>query len=273
MRTATAALVVAFSGVSCSPAGSPEEATTTSSTASESPSTFSPQPELQDPTPQPPRPRCFDASDHQDPQADSLGAGSKAFPVTASGLIEGTHDVMSRHLSFSPAVVAGFDSAEDRVTYQEEVAIDGDASNGTWGSTVSGNDLYIGMSFDDDERRSSIMKLDHATGELTEAASTYPARLIWDMDTAPDGTVYAATSRQNNAGLWEFDPQTEEAGQLRSLEEENRQDARSVAATEETVYIGLGNAEPDLVAYDRTSGEEQSVLPEGTLRLGLCLCC
>lgn len=262
MRTATAALVVAFSGVSCSPAGSPEEATTTSSTASESPSTFSPQPELQDPTPQPPRPRCFDASDHQDPQADSLGAGSTAFPVTASGLIEGTHYVISRHKSFSPAVVAGFDSAEDRVTYQEEVAIDGDASSGTWGSTVSGDDLYIGMSFDDDERRSSIMKLDHATGELTEAASTYPARLIWDMDTAPDGTVYAATSRQNNAGLWEFDPQTEEAGQLRSLEEENRQDARSVAATEETVYIGLGNAEPDLVAYDRTSGEVQSVLPE-----------
>src|SRR5699024_9043586 len=97
---------------------------------------------------------------------------------------------------------------------------------------------------------------------LTEAASTYPARLIWDMDTAPDGTVYAATSRQNGAGLWEFDPQTEEADQLRRLEEESRQDARSVAATEETVYIGLGNASPDLIAYDRTSGEEQSILPK-----------
>lgn len=215
-----------------------------------------------DPTVAPPQKQCFNESDHESPQVETLGAGSTAFPVTASGLIDDTHYVVSRHMSFSPAVVAGYDHDEEAITYQEEVEIGGDASTGTWGATVSGDDLYIGMSFDDEDRRSAIMRLDHATGELTEAASTYPARLIWDMDTAPDGTVYAATSRQNGAGLWEFDPETEEAEHLQRLEEESRQDARSVAAAEDTVYIGLGNAEADLIAYDRDSGEEESILPD-----------
>ena len=215
-----------------------------------------------DPTPEPPQKRCFNESDHESPQVETLGVGSTAFPVTASGLADDTHYVISRHMSFSPAVVAGYDQEEDAITYQEEVEVDGDASTGTWGATVSGDDIYIGMSFDDDARRSAIMKLDPDSGELTEVASTYPARLIWDMDTAPDGTIYAATSRQNGAGLWEYDPETEEAEHLQRLEEESRQDARSVAAAESTVYIGLGNAEADLIAYDRDSGAEESILPE-----------
>lgn len=214
------------------------------------------------PTPEPPQKRCFNHAHHESPQVENLGTGSAAFPVTASGLIDGTHYVISRHMSLSPAVVAGYNQDEEAITYQEEVEIEGDVSNGTWGAIASGDDLYIGMSFDDDERRSAILKLDHDTGELNEAASTYPARLIWDMDTAPDGTIYAVTSRQNGAGLWEYDPETDEARHRQRLEEESRQDARSVAASAGAVYIGLGNAEPDLIAYDRDSGEEESLLPE-----------
>src|SRR5699024_11751264 len=67
------------------------------------------------------------------PQLDTLGAGSAAFPVTASGLIDDTHYVVSRHMSFSPAVMAGYDQNEDTITYQENVELDGDASNGAWG--------------------------------------------------------------------------------------------------------------------------------------------
>lgn len=190
-----------------------------------------------------------------------LGAGSEAFPVTASGLIEDTHYVVSRHMSLSPGVVAGFDVTDGAMSFHEEVALDGEESQGSWGTAVSDDDLYIGMSFEG-EKRSSIMRLDHESGELSEVGSTAPARVIWDMDAAPDGPVYAATSRQNNAGLWEYDPETEETRLIDQFQTEERQDARSVAAVEDTVYIGLGNAAPDLIAYDRDSGDSDSILPE-----------
>ena len=190
-----------------------------------------------------------------------LGSGSVAFPVTASGLIEDTHYVVSRHMSLNPGVVAGFNTEDGTSMFQEEIVLDGENSEGGWGAAVFEDQLYIGMSFEG-ERRSAIMRLDHETGELTEAGSTFPARLIWDMDAAPDGIIYASTSRQNNAGLWEYDPETDETQLIDHLQGEERQDARSVAAVDDSVYIGLGNAAPDLIAYDRDSGESDSILPE-----------
>lgn len=249
----SAAAILALCVASCTSQGRPEEKASSTPVAPG---------EQEDPTPDPPQRRCFTESDHESPHVENLGPGSTAFSITASGVIDDTHYVISRHMSFSPAVVAGYDHQQDAITYPDDVEFDGDASTGTWGATASGDDLYIGMSFDDEDRRSAIMRLDHETGELTEVASTYPARLIWDMDTAPDGIIYAATSRQNGAGLWEYDPVTDEVEHLQRLEEESRQDARSVAAAEDTVYIGLGNAEADLIAYDRDSGEEESILPE-----------
>ncbi|OSM42646.1 hypothetical protein BCY76_013260 [Nesterenkonia sp. PF2B19] len=193
--------------------------------------------------------------------AESIGPGSESFPVTASGMIEDTVFVVSRHMSLRPGLVAGFDAADGGLTYHEDVVVDGEASHGTWGATVSGDSLYVGMSFDG-PRRSAIMRLDPEEGELVEVGSTAPARLIWDMTTAPDGTVYAVTSRQNNAGLWEYDPDEDTTEFLGHFQNDTRQDARSVAATEDTVYIGLGNASADLIAYDRESGDSRSVLPE-----------
>lgn len=55
-----------------------------------------------DPTVKPPRKQCFNESGHESPQLEPLGAGSTAFPVTASGLIDDTHYAVSRHMSFSP---------------------------------------------------------------------------------------------------------------------------------------------------------------------------
>lgn len=205
--------------------------------------------------------QCLDPSSESSLAAETLGFGSESFPITASGMIEDTHYVVSRHMSLTPGVIAGFNVDTGERVYQEDVVIDGEESEGTWGATVAGDDLYVGMSFTGD-RRSSILRLDHDSQELEEVASTAPAALIWDMTTAPDGTIYAATSRQNGAGLWEYDPEDEDAEFLGQFEENTRQDARSVAATEDTVYLGLGNAEPDLIAYDRNSGESESILPE-----------
>ncbi|MGO1699095.1 MAG: hypothetical protein ACTJFS_08955 [Micrococcaceae bacterium] len=205
--------------------------------------------------------QCLDPSSGSSFAAETLGFGSESFPITASGMIEDTHYVVSRHMSLTPGVIAGFNVDTGERVYQEDVVIDGEESEGTWGATVAGDYLYVGMSFTGD-RRSSILRLDHDSQELEEVASTAPAALIWDMTTAPDGTIYAATSRQNGAGLWEYDPEDENAEFLGQFEENTRQDARSVAATEDTVYLGLGNAEPDLIAYDRDSGESESILPD-----------
>lgn len=206
-------------------------------------------------------PHCLPGAPPDEVETESLGTGSETFPITASGLIEETHYVVTRHMSLTPGVIAGYDTGSEEVVYDEEIVLDGENSEGTWGATVSGEDLYVGMSFDGD-RRSSILRVEHESGELTEVGSTHPAELIWAMDTAPDGVVYAATSRQNQAGLWEYDPSTEETEFLGHFEEVSRQDARSVAATEETVYLGLGNAAPDLFAYDRDSGDSTSILPD-----------
>lgn len=202
---------------------------------------------------------CMDTESAEEISTENLGIGSEALPVASAGFIDGTHYTVSRHLT--PAVVTGFDTDSGELTSLHDVEIDGTPGTGSWGTTVSGGDLYIGMGIEDSS--ASILRLDHQSGELEEAASLAPARTVWDMDTAPDGTVYAASSRQNNAGLWEYDPEGDgEAELLTQLEDQPRQDARSVAATEQTVYVGLGNAQADLVAYDRDTGDEQRILPE-----------
>lgn len=202
---------------------------------------------------------CMGPGSAEEISTQNLGTGSKALPVASAGLIDGTHYTVSRHLT--PAVVTGFDTEEGTLASIDEIELDGAAGTGAWGATVSGESLYIGMGFEDDGA-ASIMRLNHGSGELEEAASLAPARFIWDMDTAPDGTIYAASSRQNSAGLWEFDPEdNDDAELLTQLENKPRQDARSVAATDDTVYVGLGNSQADLIAYDRETGEEETILP------------
>lgn len=200
--------------------------------------------------------QCFDGQ--ADVEGQNLGAGSPALPIASAGFIEGTHYVVSRHLT--PGVVVGYDTEASELNAFSEMSFDSGTGLGAWGSTESGGDLYTAMRFDDEPAQ--LVRVDHETGEAEISASLAPVKFVWDMDTAPDGTIYIATSRQNSAGLWEFDPETQEAGLLTQLEDEPRQDARSVTATEDTVYVGLGNSEADLVAYDRETGDEQRILPE-----------
>lgn len=84
---------------------------------------------------------------------------------------------------------------------------------------------------------------------------------LWQFDTAPDGRIYACT--YPNAKLVRFTPGTgamDDLGRMHPTE----MYARSVAAGPDgLVYVGIGTAEGDLVAYDPASGVHQSILPEG----------
>src|SRR5690606_8738922 len=95
----------------------------------------------------PPPASCVPATPPDRIATDNLGPGSLTFPITASGLIEDTHYVVTRQGAVTPAVIAGYDTAAGELTYEEEVVLDGEDSEGSWGATVSGGDLYVGMSF------------------------------------------------------------------------------------------------------------------------------
>ncbi|MEX0720802.1 MAG: T9SS type A sorting domain-containing protein [Balneolaceae bacterium] len=192
-------------------------------------------------------------------QVTNLGSAVTQFSFMTSHFMDSTHYVFSRNTA--PGRLVGYNVFTGEVTTQISISIEGDRSTEAFSMTSLGDDLYIGANFEDEDRRLSLIKVDTKTGEYTEAAPFYPARMARGMTTSPDGKIFLAMSQQDNARVYEYDPETDEVRELDSFETEPRQAANAVAVTDNYVFVGVGVEAPNLWAYNRETEEKISILP------------
>jgi hypothetical protein len=114
--------------------------------------------------------------------------------------------------------------------------------------------VYFGTSTD-----GGIHRLQRGSGnveKIAEIGSSNP----WGISVAPDGTLYAGGKQAN---VYEVDPDTGEVEGLGRMAETEKY-AYDVFATEESVYVGVGNTDNSgLYEIDRASGTVERRLVEG----------
>ncbi|BCJ37721.1 hypothetical protein Athai_52240 [Actinocatenispora thailandica] len=177
-------------------------------------------------------------------RVDDLGPASE---VTSTGVAEPVGDLVYTATSgVSPVQVAAFDPASHRITG----TVDLPTGEGTWAMTHVGTDLYVGTYAPGD-----LYRIDTTTGTVTRVA--HFGSFVWSIAAAPDGTIVAGT--YPDAGVWSYDPAT---GQTRGYGAAvaGEQYARSIAATDTTIFAGVGT-HAHLIAIDRATGDRTDVLP------------
>lgn len=170
------------------------------------------------------------------------GLGNKAF-VTPRGS--------------NPVIVGEFDLEERRVTNNYTF----EDGSGSWALCASGDHMYVGTRWPGD-----VHRIDPEAGTSTRVWKDPLGRgdvwanqlAIWNMD-AVDGKVYITTNHE--ARVYEYDTATGESTDLGRASTENG-DARSITATQDTLYVGCGQLDHQLIAIDRQTGEREDILPE-----------
>ncbi|MGW1340667.1 hypothetical protein ACWCOV_06400 [Kribbella sp. NPDC002412] len=147
----------------------------------------------------------------------------------------------------APNVVGSYDLGQDQVTAHFDIP----TGIGIWAMCAVGSDIYVAT-----HGQSDLYRLDTITSQVTKVGS-YSWPYIWNIASSPDGKVYLAISDPGR--VVEYDPAT---GVSRDLGEivPGEAYARSVAADETTVYVGIG-PHAHLVAIDRATGAKTEILP------------
>lgn len=183
-----------------------------------------------------------------------LGIGGGLNQVVAPGPEPGSQRLYASH-------IYGGDTldivATDPLTGKTDVFASPVASEcGAWAMAV-GNDgrVYIGTL-----PAAHVMVVDWAQKKLVDLGRpSETEQYIWQLAKGSDGKFYGCT--YPNAKLVRFDPATGKGEDLgRMSETENY--AREVACDDQGfVYVGIGMAQKDLVAYEIATGKHQSLLP------------
>lgn len=185
-----------------------------------------------------------------------LGPGIVSYHVSSSHLAGDTHWVTSRRVA--PGLLAAYDVVLKKLVVNQQVSVDGKPETASSVVEIDGEIYFIAGS---ETSRASIAHYDRKTAKMSTVADLSPVRVVWEVDVAPDGKLYIASSRQTNGRLFEFDPKTRKVRDMGPMETQPRQDARCVAATSDKVYVGMGYNAVDLWAVDRATGEKTSILP------------
>jgi len=143
-----------------------------------------------------------------------------------------------------------YDYADNRTEYY-----DLPGSQGAYG-LCEGNDgkIYIGTVID-----GRIFSFDPVNRELTDHGSAAGEQYVWTLQKGPDGRIYGAT--YPNAKAVVLDPSD---GIIRDLGRMHPTEmyCRDLAVADNgRVFCGIGS-HADLVAYDPSTGERRSILPE-----------
>jgi hypothetical protein len=106
-----------------------------------------------------------------------------------------------------------------------------------------------------------VHRLDRESGTVEQLA-TFDVESVytWSIESAPDGTLYAATS--NNTHVYEIDPESGDLTAIGPLAESEKY-AYDLVATEDDVYVGVGNTgDSGLYHVDRSTRETTRLLPD-----------
>jgi hypothetical protein len=134
---------------------------------------------------------------------------------------------------------------------------------GAWALALGPDrNLYVGTL-----PHAHILQLDLRTGTFTDKGRpSKTEQYIWGLALGADGKLYGCTSP--SAKLIRYDPATglgEDLGRMDPAE----QYARSVAASDDGfIYVGIGFAQANLVAYEISTGRHQAILPSEHRTIG-----
>jgi hypothetical protein len=106
-----------------------------------------------------------------------------------------------------------------------------------------------------------VHRLERSSGTVEQIATFDVGNVYtWNLESAPDGTLYAATS--NNSRVYEIDPESGEYTVIGPLAE-TEEDAYDLVATDDAVYVGVGNTENNgLYHVDRSDHEVTRLVPD-----------
>lgn len=179
--------------------------------------------------------------------ATDLGTDILSAPLTGAAYAGNDLYLVTRGLQ--PAVVARFDLTSRTVAAHQTLS----TGDGGWAATVSGDKVYVGM-----YSVADVHEYDPSTNTTTRLGRLGSEQYVFDLATAPDGTLYAGT--YPGGKVFRIDPVTRvftDLGQASA----GQTYVRSVAvAPDGTVYAGTG-ARARLVAVDPASGTRTEILP------------
>ena len=209
------------------------------------------------------RPANIDIDDVTIPdgyEITNLGTAVTQIATLNGYLADNIHYIFSRNTI--PGELIGYDVDKNEISTQVIIRLGDDRSNAARSMVHIGDELFIGATFESDNRRLSIIRLNPSTGEYHEAAKLHPALVAHAMTASPDGMIYVSTTQQYSANVYEFNPETEQGRWLGSFQTQGRQDAPGLAACENYVYVGVGLEAPDLWRYNRSTQQRESIFPD-----------
>jgi streptogramin lyase len=187
------------------------------------------------------------ANDCQQDGLEVLGPASVVSPVVGATTDGDNAYLVSRGLS--PASVGVYDIGTRQVT--ANIALP--SGDGGWGATVSEGDVYVGTYGD----VADVYRVNPTSGDVQRVMRLQQDTFVWDLATAPDGTVVGGSSPTGR--VLAYDPAT---GQTRDYgaADPTQMYVRSVAVDDQFIYAGTGT-HANLVRIDRDTGERTSILP------------
>ena len=209
------------------------------------------------------RPAYIDIDDVTIPEGyeiTNLGTAVTQIATLNGYLADNIHYIFSRNTI--PGELLGYNVDTGEITTQVVFKLGDDRSIAGRSMVHIGDELFIGVRFESDERRLSLIRLNPETGDYYEAANLRAAETAQAMTVSPDGIIFVSTDQQYNARVYEFDPETEDGHWIGSFQTQGRQDARGLAACEDYVYVGVGLEAPDLWQFNRNTDEKVSIFPD-----------
>ena len=180
---------------------------------------------------------------------EDLGAASVATP-TGSGHFIGDQLWFSTRQTSPPAVI-GLDPATNTAASQIELP----EGQGAWVTAVSGTDVYVGT-----YTPAKLFRVDTVAGEVTEILTAGDAgAVVYALDVAPDGVVYAGTYSTSGGRIFSYDPGSEAVEDL-GVVVDDQDYVRALVADDDYVYAGIG-AKAHLIRIDRSTGERTDLTP------------
>lgn len=177
---------------------------------------------------------------------DDLGPGIVASPIT-SATKDGT-DLFLGTRGIRPTSVLRYDLITDRVVASAALPI----GSGSWAATAAGGVVHLGT-----YAPAAIVRYDPATNQTRLLAELPEEDFVWDLATAPDGTLYAGS--YPGGRVYAIDPTTGEVDDLGEAYPGQRYVRCVAIGADGTVYAGAGGETAHLMAYDPTLREFREV--------------
>jgi len=189
------------------------------------------------------------------------GIGTCLVTIIGPGPEKGTERLYASHIYSGNTLDI---VATDPLTGETDVFTSPLASeSGAWAIVVgSDGQVYIGTL-----PTAHIMRVDWKSKKLVDMGRpSITEQYIWQLVLGSDDNIYGCT--YPNAKLIRFNPATgkgEDLGRMSMTE----QYGRTIASDNKGfVYIGIGTAKRDLVAYEIATGQHKSILPQNMGGLG-----